>query len=57
MDMKLEVSVVPVATSTEQAHEQLGWQLDADFVTSPDSRVVQFTHLQVRRRRYNSARA
>ena len=45
MDMKLEVVVVPVSDvdRAKRFYEQLGWQLDADFVTGPDSRVVQFT--------------
>src|SRR5262245_17389187 len=45
MDMKLEVVVVPVSDVDRAKHfyEQLGWRLDADLVTGPDSRVVQFT--------------
>jgi catechol 2,3-dioxygenase-like lactoylglutathione lyase family enzyme len=45
MDMKLEVVVVPVSDvdRAKRFYEQLGWQLDADFVSGPDSRVVQFT--------------
>ena len=45
MDMKLEVVVLPVSDvdRSKRFYEQLGWQLDADFVTGPDSRVVQFT--------------
>jgi catechol 2,3-dioxygenase-like lactoylglutathione lyase family enzyme len=45
MDMKLEVVVVPVSDvdRAKRFYESLGWQLDADFVTGPDSRVVQFT--------------
>jgi catechol 2,3-dioxygenase-like lactoylglutathione lyase family enzyme len=45
MDMKLEVVVLPVSDvdRSKRFYEQLGWQLDADFVTGPESRVVQFT--------------
>jgi catechol 2,3-dioxygenase-like lactoylglutathione lyase family enzyme len=45
MDMKLEVVVVPVADvdRAKRFYGQLGWRLDADFPTGPDSRVVQFT--------------
>src|SRR4051794_15709797 len=45
MDMKLEVVVVPVSDvdRAKRFYASLGWQLDADFVTGPDSRVVQFT--------------
>src|SRR5262245_24512526 len=45
MDMKLEVVVLPVADvdRSKRFYEQLGWRLDADFVTGPDFRVVQFT--------------
>jgi catechol 2,3-dioxygenase-like lactoylglutathione lyase family enzyme len=45
MDMKLEVVVLPVADvdRAKRFYEQLGWRLDADFVTGPDFRVVQFT--------------
>ncbi|HZJ53329.1 MAG TPA: VOC family protein [Myxococcaceae bacterium] len=44
MDMKLEVVVVPVSDvdRAKRFYEQLGWRLDADFV-SGDRRVVQFT--------------
>jgi catechol 2,3-dioxygenase-like lactoylglutathione lyase family enzyme len=45
MDMKLEVVVLPVA-DVERArrfYEQLGWRLDADFVTGPGTRAIQFT--------------
>jgi catechol 2,3-dioxygenase-like lactoylglutathione lyase family enzyme len=43
--MKLEVMVLPV-TDVDRAkifYQSLGWRLDADFVTSPDFRVVQLT--------------
>jgi catechol 2,3-dioxygenase-like lactoylglutathione lyase family enzyme len=45
MDMKLEVVVVPVSDvdRAKRFYETLGWRLDADFVTSPDFRVVQLT--------------
>jgi catechol 2,3-dioxygenase-like lactoylglutathione lyase family enzyme len=45
MDMKLEVVVVPVSDvdRAKRFYEELGWQLDADFVTGPDSRIVQLT--------------
>jgi catechol 2,3-dioxygenase-like lactoylglutathione lyase family enzyme len=43
--MKLEVVVIPVADVDRamRFYESLGWRLDADFVTGPDFRVVQFT--------------
>ncbi|HEY9623218.1 MAG TPA: VOC family protein [Chroococcales cyanobacterium] len=44
-NMKLEVLVIPVS-DVDQAkdfYKTLGWRLDADFVTSEDFRVVQFT--------------
>jgi catechol 2,3-dioxygenase-like lactoylglutathione lyase family enzyme len=45
MEMKLEVVVVPVSDveRAKRFYEQLGWRLDADFVTGPDFRAVQFT--------------
>ena len=45
MDMKLEVVVLPVSDvdRAKQFYEKLGWRLDADFATSEDFRVVQFT--------------
>jgi catechol 2,3-dioxygenase-like lactoylglutathione lyase family enzyme len=45
MDMKLEVLVLPVSNvdRAKRFYETLGWRLDADFVTSPDFRVVQLT--------------
>ena len=45
MDMKLEVVVLPVSDvdRAKRFYERLGWQLDADFVIGPDSRIVQFT--------------
>ena len=44
-DFKLEVVVIPVADA-DRAKEfctRLGWRLDADFATSDDFRVIQFT--------------
>lgn len=43
--MKLEVVVIPVADvdRAKDFYKTLGWRLDADFVTSEDFRVVQFT--------------
>jgi catechol 2,3-dioxygenase-like lactoylglutathione lyase family enzyme len=43
--MKLEVVVLPVADvdRSKDFYKTLGWRLDADFVTSEDFRVVQFT--------------
>ena len=45
MDMKLEVVVLPVSDvdRAENFYKMLGWRLDADFVSSPDFRVVQLT--------------
>jgi catechol 2,3-dioxygenase-like lactoylglutathione lyase family enzyme len=45
MDMKLEVVAVPVSDvdRAKRFYEQLGWRLDADFVTGPEFRGVQFT--------------
>jgi catechol 2,3-dioxygenase-like lactoylglutathione lyase family enzyme len=45
MDMKLEVVVVPVSDvdRSKRFYEQLGWRLDADFVSAPDFRGLQFT--------------
>jgi catechol 2,3-dioxygenase-like lactoylglutathione lyase family enzyme len=44
-NMKLEVVVIPVADvdRSKDFYKTLGWRLDADFVTSEDFRVVQFT--------------
>jgi catechol 2,3-dioxygenase-like lactoylglutathione lyase family enzyme len=45
MDMKLEVLVLPV-TDVDRAkefYEQAGFRLDADFVVSPELRIVQLT--------------
>jgi catechol 2,3-dioxygenase-like lactoylglutathione lyase family enzyme len=44
-NMKLEVVVIPVADVDRSIdfYKTLGWRLDADFVTSEDFRVVQFT--------------
>jgi catechol 2,3-dioxygenase-like lactoylglutathione lyase family enzyme len=43
--MKLEVVVIPVADvdRAKAFYASLGWREDADFATSPDFRVVQFT--------------
>ena len=43
MDMKLEVVVLPVSdvNRAKAFYQELGWRLDADFVTGPDFRVVQ----------------
>ena len=45
VDMKLEAIVLPVADvdRAKSFYEQLGWRLDADFVTGEDFRVVQLT--------------
>jgi catechol 2,3-dioxygenase-like lactoylglutathione lyase family enzyme len=45
VDMKLEVLVIPVSDvdRAKRFYGGLGWRLDADFVTSDDFRVVQFT--------------
>ncbi|HEV2776523.1 MAG TPA: VOC family protein [Solirubrobacteraceae bacterium] len=45
VDMKLEVVVVPVADAERSKvfYESLGWRLDADFVFSETSRILQFT--------------
>ena len=45
VDMKLEVVVVPVSDvdRAKRFYTSLGWRLDADFATSEDFRVVQFT--------------
>jgi len=45
VEMKLEVVVLPVSDvdRARAFYEQLGWRLDADFATSEDFRVVQFT--------------
>ena len=39
MDMKLEVVAVPVSDvdRAKDLYQSLGWRLDADFVTGPDS--------------------
>jgi len=44
-DMKLEVIVIPVSDvdRAKQFYSNLGWRLDADFVTGDDFRVIQFT--------------
>ena len=45
VDLKLEVVVLPVsdAERSKVFYESLGWRLDADFVFSETSRIVQFT--------------
>jgi catechol 2,3-dioxygenase-like lactoylglutathione lyase family enzyme len=45
VDMKLEAIVLPVSDvdRAKAFYEQLGWRLDADFVTGEDFRVVQLT--------------
>ena len=45
MDMKLEVVVLPVSDvdRAKAFYQKLGWRLDADFATSEEFRVVQFT--------------
>ena len=45
VDMKLEVVLVPVSDvdRAKSFYQQLGWRLDADFVTGEDFRVVQMT--------------
>lgn len=43
--MKLEVVVLPVSDvdRAKQFYQSLGWRLDADFFSSKDFRVIQFT--------------
>jgi catechol 2,3-dioxygenase-like lactoylglutathione lyase family enzyme len=45
MNMSLEVVVIPVSDvdRSKAFYESLGWRLDADFSTSEEFRVVQFT--------------
>jgi catechol 2,3-dioxygenase-like lactoylglutathione lyase family enzyme len=45
MDMKFEIVVLPVsdANRAKEFYARLGWQLDADFDSSKDFRVIQFT--------------
>jgi len=45
VDLKLEVVVIGVSDvdRAKAFYEKLGWRLDADFVTGPDFRVIQFT--------------
>ncbi|HEX2085463.1 MAG TPA: VOC family protein [Solirubrobacteraceae bacterium] len=45
VDQKLEVVIVPVtdAERSKAFYESLGWRLDADFVFSETSRILQFT--------------
>ncbi len=45
MDYKLEVAVIPVteADRAKDFYKMLGWRLDADFVITPEFRVIQFT--------------
>jgi catechol 2,3-dioxygenase-like lactoylglutathione lyase family enzyme len=45
IDMKLEVVVIPVSDvdRAKRFYSNLGWRLDADFATSEQFRVIQFT--------------
>ena len=45
VDMKLEVVVIPVSDfdRAKQFYSNLGWRLDAEFASSDDYRVIQFT--------------
>lgn len=45
IDMKLEIVVIPVADvdRAKNFYSRLGWRLDADFASSDDWRVIQFT--------------
>ena len=45
MDMKFEIVVLPVsdANRAKEFYARLGWRLDADFDSSKDFRVIQFT--------------
>jgi catechol 2,3-dioxygenase-like lactoylglutathione lyase family enzyme len=45
IDMKLEVVVIPVSDvdRAKRFYGGLGWRLDADFASSDDYRVIQFT--------------
>jgi catechol 2,3-dioxygenase-like lactoylglutathione lyase family enzyme len=45
IDLILEVVVIPVSDVdlAKDFYAGLGWRLDADFATGPDSRIVQFT--------------
>jgi catechol 2,3-dioxygenase-like lactoylglutathione lyase family enzyme len=45
VDMKLEVVVIPVSDvdRAKRFYSNLGWRLDADFVSGDDWRVIQFT--------------
>ena len=45
VDMKLEVIVIPVSDidRAKQFYSQLGWRLDAEFVSGDDFRIMQFT--------------
>ena len=45
IDMKLDVVVIPVSDvdRAKRFYSNLGWRLDADFPTSDQFRVVQFT--------------
>ena len=45
MDFKIEVAVMPV-TDVDRAkdfYKSMGWREDADFIISPEFRIVQFT--------------
>jgi catechol 2,3-dioxygenase-like lactoylglutathione lyase family enzyme len=45
VDMKLEVIVIPVSDvdRAKAFYARLGWRLDADVVSGPGSRLIQFT--------------
>src|ERR1700758_883833 len=45
VDMKLEVVVIPVSdiVRAKQFYTNLGWRLDAEFVSGADFRIIQFT--------------
>jgi catechol 2,3-dioxygenase-like lactoylglutathione lyase family enzyme len=45
VDMKLEVVVIPVSDvdRAKEFYARLGWRLDADVISGPDSRLIQFT--------------
>ena len=45
VDLKLEIVLIGVSDvdRAKAFYEKLGWRLDADFITSDDFRVIQFT--------------
>jgi catechol 2,3-dioxygenase-like lactoylglutathione lyase family enzyme len=45
VDLKLEVVIIPVSDvdRAKQFYAKLGWRLDADVVSGPGSRLIQFT--------------